>query len=282
MKIGFLGFDQFHGKFNIGSSTIRCDWPIRYWPEAERFVMGNKYDVVIYQKAYWIDHMKAFKGIKILDLCDPDWLQFNIRIVEAMQEVDAITCSSIKLAEFVTQMTDKPVWVIPDRVDLAEHRKQKQHENRAQTLVWFGYSHNFDSLNQCMMPISKLGLDMIVISEKPYHPPPSFVKKVDITNYAWSAETVNDDILKGDIVLNPKLSNLRFKYKSDNKTVKSWALGMPVAVNDQEMKYFIDPVHRQEEAKQRLQQVKEQYNVENSVAEYKNLIAEICQTNTEQ
>jgi len=282
MKISFLGFDQWQGKFDIGSSTIRCDWVIKQWSEAERFVMGQKYDVVIYQKAYWVDHMKAYKGIKILDLCDPDWLDFGARVVECLEEVDAVTTSSQALAEYIVKLTNKPVWFIPDRVDMSMHKEQKQHTHRAKAVAWLGYSHNLSVLDQCIKPIVDLGLELIVISNKPYHPPPSVASKLDLTNYTWAKDTVNDDILKADVIINPKLPGLRFRYKSTNKTVKAWALGMPVAKDDRELRHFIDPVNRKTEAEKNLAEVMKNWQVKNSVEEYKMLIEELCQTNTEQ
>ena len=70
MKKGaILTFEQFHGRKNLGSSRIRGHWLIDNWDEVELFKQGKKYDFVIYQKAYFIEHAKIFKGIKILDLC---------------------------------------------------------------------------------------------------------------------------------------------------------------------------------------------------------------------
>jgi len=83
MNVRFVGFDQWQGKFNIGSSTIRCDWVIKQWPEAKRFKFGENPDCIIYQKAYWIDHMKEYKGIKILDICDPDWLEMGSKVISS-------------------------------------------------------------------------------------------------------------------------------------------------------------------------------------------------------
>ena len=282
MKVAFLGFDQWQGKFDIGSSTIRCDWVLKYWSEAERFKMGQNYDVVIYQKAYWLDHMRAFKGIKILDLCDPDWLDFGSKIVECIQEVDAITTSSQALAEYIVKITDKPVWFIPDRVDMSDHKQQKQHNHRARAVAWFGYSHNLQVLDQCIKPIVDLGLELIVVSNKPYHPPASYASKLDLTNYTWAKDTVNEDLLKADIIINPKLPGLRFRYKSANKTIKSWALNLPVALDDRQLKAFIDPANRKAEADKNMKEIMENWQVQKSVDEYKMLIEELCQTNTKQ
>jgi len=275
MKVAFLGFDQMHGRINIGSSRIRCDWLIKYWPEATRFKQGGKYDVVVFQKAYWVDYAKAFKGIKILDLCDPDWLDWQGRVVEMIQEVDAITTSSFELAKYITSMTDKPVWFIPDRMDLEYHKERKEHEGKAQGVTWFGYSHNFPALNSSIKSLLDLGLDLYVISNEPYHPPSYFHDKLDVTNIPWGLDTVNQDILKGDMVINPRLSSNNFKFKSNNKTLTAWALGMPVADDNYQLKKFMDEGERKAEARIKLNEIEEKWDVKISIQEYKNLIKEL-------
>jgi len=91
-RCGLLTFEQWYGKEDMGSSRIRGHWIINNWKEAELFKQGEKYDVVIFQKCYWLDYVKAFKGIKILDLCDPDWLD-TVPIIDIIDNVDAITVS---------------------------------------------------------------------------------------------------------------------------------------------------------------------------------------------
>lgn len=68
-KGGILLFEQWHGKRNIGSSRIRGHWLAKYWDGLEIFQQGVKYSFVIFQKCFWLDYVKAYKGIKILDLC---------------------------------------------------------------------------------------------------------------------------------------------------------------------------------------------------------------------
>ena len=116
MKIGILTFEQFHGKMDIGISRIRGHWLAKYWDEAEVWKMGQKYDIMIYQKVYWIEHAKQFNGIKILDLCDPDWKEWSSRIKQMIDLCDAVTTSTYEIAKYIIKLTDKPVWYIPDRL----------------------------------------------------------------------------------------------------------------------------------------------------------------------
>jgi len=274
MKISFVTFEQYHRKANIGSTRIRCDWPIKYWDGAERYHIGRKYDVMIYQKAYWVDHAKDFKGVKILDLCDADWLSWGYSIVEMIENVDAITCSTRSIAEFIVNVTDKPVWVIPDRLDLGAYIPKKEHVGALKRAVWYGYSHNQEQIGPAIQALIKRDIELIVISEKPYIVP-SYGKKLEITNLPWSEEHWMNDILKGDVVLCPNNKKGRFQYKSENKTIQAWALGMPVAFIDKDLDKFASESARQDEGSLRLKEVNKKYNVKDSVKEYKELIEEI-------
>jgi len=274
MNIGFVTFEQYHRKANIGSTRIRCEWPVKYWDDAEIYHIGRKYDALIYQKCYWVEHAKQFEGIKILDLCDADWLSWGYAIVEMIENVDAITCSSRAIAEFIVNVTDKPVWVIPDRLDLDAIIPKKEHEGELKKVVWFGYQHNQEQIGPAIPALIKRDLELIVISEKPYIVP-SYGKKLEITNLPWSNEHWQKDIQKGDAILCPNNKKGRFYYKSDNKVIQAWALGMPVAVIDKDLDKFSSQEARRSESEMRLKEVVKSYNVKDSVKEYKELIDEI-------
>ena len=128
IKGGILTFEQFRGTKNLGSSRIRGEWVIDKWPEVEPFVQGRKYEFCIYQKAYFVDHAKAFTGKKIFDICDPNFLNWGYRTVEMIEECDAVTTSTEALAEQMRRFTDKPVFCVPDRINLDEIKKKKYHK----------------------------------------------------------------------------------------------------------------------------------------------------------
>jgi len=277
-KVGLLTFEQFQGKgINwAGSSRIRGRWLVKYWDDAEIFNMGSKYDVVIYQKAYWIDHAKKFTGIKILDLCDPDWMYWQYRVVEMINEVDAVTTSTEALANAIREFTDKPVVCIPDRLDLMFYKERKFHKGPAKWVVWYGYSSNFELLKPVLLFLKKFNLNLIVIADRGFSLPSSVANSIELRNIPWSIDTVNRDILEGDIVVNPFSSAGKWKYKSNNKTITAWALGMPVAHDVEDLEKFIDEEERKKEVKERLQEVQEKYDVRLSVVAYKELIEEIA------
>lgn len=278
MKIGFLGFDQYHGKTQTGSSRIRVDNLIKYWgdeDEVERFHQGKQYDVTVLQKAYWPEYAAAAPGIKILDMCDADWIAGGYKIMETLEHCHAVTCSSMAIASFMAGVTDKPVAYIPDRIDFEViEGKFKEHVGEAKTIAWFGYHQNHEMLSSAMRALAKRNLELIVVSDK------TFVwnrdlEDVEVTNYPWNQHTWIDDILRADIVINPQYDTGHWKFKSNNKTTQAWAIGMPVAHTDKELDLFISEEARTKEAEEKYKLVKDEYDVRQSVEEMKDLIKEL-------
>lgn len=277
MKTAILTFEQMHGKKDIGSSRIRGHWIVANWQkwgrdigECELFRFGEKYDAVIFQKAYFVEYAKRFKGIKILDICDPDWLDWSCKFVEMLQEVDAVTCSSLELQKYVQRLTQKPVYFIPDRVETENFPAPKVHAGPAKKVVWYGYSQNFPILDSAVPALTKRGLDLIVVSNDVYTPPASV--KLEVSNLPWS-QYWKEDIQKGDVVLNPRHSKGKWKYKSENKTVIAQALGVPVAHTVEELDGLIEESSRKEAAAKGLLNVSENFDIKASVSEYKDIIA---------
>jgi len=270
-RIGIITFERYLGKKDIGSSKIRGQWVVNHWPEAELFVQGQDYDVVIYQKAYWVEHAKVFKGIKIFDLCDPDFLHWGYRTKEMIEEVDAITTSTEALAEVVRTFTDKPVLCIPDRIDTDGITKRKYHKGEAKWVAWYGYSTGFDMLRTAIIPLKKLKLNLIVISNSGFSLSIG-MKGIELRNLPHSWKTLYDDLLDADIIINPQSKKGKWKYKSKNKTLLAWALGIPVANDINELKRFMNEEERRKEQVLRLKEIDEKWKVEYSVEQYKQLI----------
>lgn len=268
-NIGILTFDQMFQKKNTGSSRIRATWLIKYWEEAEKFQQGKLYDIIIFQKAYFKEMAKEFNGIKILDICDPDWLD-GMEVVSFCKYVDSITVPTEALKLELENMTDKPVFIVKDRIDLETIPDPKVHIGRAKKCVWFGYSHNSDVLDPTLMKIRSLGLELMVISDGNYTS-----GECKVENIKWDVETVNSEIQKADFVLLPKRLSGKGKYKSENKIVQSWALGMPVAESPEDMERFMNEEERIKEAEEKRKFVFENYDVKDSVKEMKVVIESI-------
>lgn len=269
MTIGAILFEIYHKRKFIGSSRLRGWNLMKYWKEMKPYKQGHKYDGLYFQKTYWQGHMvtlqEVFKGPKVLDICDPDYLSITYEIVRKLPYFDAITCPTKRLRDDLIQMTNKPVYIIPDRQDLEYFKKIKNHSGRAEKVVWFGYSHNAKVLDPCIPFLRKYKLKLIVISDnrREYKYADKFIK--------WDIETVNDEILKGDIVLMPETNLPLHEYKSDNKITHSWALGMPVARTPEELIRFLDPEERQKEGREKRKLVEERYDIRQSVIELKKI-----------
>ncbi len=282
MKTGILLFEQFQGKKDIGSSRIRGHWIVQHWKEAgldigdcELYKYGEKYDAVIFQKAYFVEYAKDFKGVKIFDICDPDWFHWSYRFKEMIDACDAVTCSSQELCKTIEGFTDKPVYYVPDRIDLKALPPRKVHLGPVREVTWYGYSHNFAILDSTVQALIKHDVGLIVVSDDVYMP--SQQNKVKLTNLPWSASYMKD-IQKGDVVLNPRHAKGKWKYKSDNKTTLAWALGIPVAHTGDELDKIIamTPEERENESKRLFELARKEYDVLQSVLDYKDIIIEIA------
>src|SRR5437667_17993 len=97
LSCGIFTFAKKHHRpiEKCGSSMWRGEWLWRNWPQAENYVEGRHYDVVIFQKVWHPElYEKITDSIKILDICDPEWLQSDWPIFKIASQMDAIITSS--------------------------------------------------------------------------------------------------------------------------------------------------------------------------------------------
>lgn len=263
MKIGFVLFTNYFQRKGIGSSRIRGEWVIKYLNrikgvEAECFVQGKEYDVILFQKAYWKEMARNFDGLKILDICDPDWLD-GAEVVSFAKEMDLITVPTEKLKEALEQYTDKPVYVIPDSEDLEILPPPKKHIGKAKMVLWFGYGHNVEVLYPTFFKIKKSGLILKIVSDANLN-----TSECSVKNVKWNEETCDKEYQEADFVLLPEKLSGRHIYKSNNKTIHSKALGLPVAKTAEQMELYMDGEERQKASIEGYNEVKENYSTENS------------------
>jgi len=277
--VGILTYEQKWAAENVASSRIRGQWLVDCWKDAELFTIGRRYDAVIFQKVYWPEYARLFDGVKILDICDPDFLDWKWTVWEMASCCDAITTCTDRLKEFIGNYTDKPIHVIPDRMDLSTvEGLRKIHHGPTKTAAWCGNAHNYVALNSFVGELKRLGIErLIVISqkEKPFALPRELAGAFEVKNYPWSVSTVNERLLEADVVLNPGMTYGRWQYKSNNKTVNAWALGLPVAHTVAELAGLLTQQARQDEGDRRYAEVREHYDVRLSVAEFERLIGEL-------
>jgi len=272
--VGICSMERFDNrpKNSVGSSRIRVRWLLNYWPEAEEYLIDKKYEVLIFQKVYWQKMMEEFEGVKIMDLCDPDWLEGK-PVFEYIDMADAVTTSTQELADFIKGMRpNKKVICVPDRVYIPEHIPVKtKHEGRAKKAVWFGYQHNTHYLYKTFDELITKGIELTLISDKPFVAPLGY-KNLKYDNVAYSYP-IHAEIIKHDFVLMPApTDDERARFKSNNKTLQSWAVGMPVVKDPKDLDRFMDPAEREKESKKRLKEIKDKWDVKLSVDQYREII----------
>lgn len=281
MVVKAFTMEMFHAKQNVGSTKIRVHNLIKYWPDFSLYRYGDLPDVMIFQKVYVgkdYKFPKTLPCIKILDIADPDWLE-GVPIKETVDAMNAITCPTEPLAEFIRQLTDKPVRVIKDRFDLTEFPSCKIHRGQAKTVVWFGYHHNASALKLAVQSIERRGLRLKVIADQdPFasrwaFKPKEFESKYEFVKY--QPDTAYLEIQKADICVLPKMNRPQDKFKSENKTVIAQLLGLPVAVNAEELDQLMTADQRNLNINAMYDKLKQDYDVNKSIKEYKDLIDEI-------
>jgi hypothetical protein len=265
-------------EFNsVGSSRIRARWLLNYWPEAEEYVIGRKYEVLIYQKVYWDTMLENFEGIQILDLCDPDWLEGK-PVFEYIDLVDAVTTSTEALAEYIRKLRPNGfVQCVPDRIYIPEHQPVKtEHIGPLKNLAWFGYSHNAHYLISTFDELIKRDLELVFISNAPFDVPLMYRGKLKVQNVPYNYDTIFRELVKVDAVLLPVPSgDEKAKYKSNNKVLSSWAQGLPVVAVPEDLDRFMSAEERKKESELRLQEIKDKWDVKYSVDEYVKIIETI-------
>ena len=252
------------------SERFRCDWLLPYLP-ADKYDGTQKleeYDVIIYQKAHtkeMVELSKKYKEkIQIFDDTDPEWLFREGRFLDEMiANMNFIVASTNAVATGFNVNYNIDTHVIPDRHELDFYKIKKEHLDKKPTLIWFGYSMNFNRIMPLMNIIEDYGFELITICEAPV-PYGKFVK--------WDLGTSNQEIIKGDIVIN--LPD-EYGFKSNNKTTTAWMLGMPVVEKISDIFRFLDYKERIKESDEKYKLVQTNYNIRKSADELNKLIKKI-------
>lgn len=274
MKVGIATMEKIENRpeNSVGSSRIRGRWLWQNWEDAEEYMVGRHYDVLIFQKAYWREMLLSFDGIKIFDLCDPDWLDPR-PVVESIKLCDAAVVSTPALRDYLLKfIKDKPIICIPDRVELKEHSPRGQFVGIAKKIIWYGYSQNSHYIEKTFPFLIDKGLELTVASNAPLNLPLGF-EKLKVTNVAYNYDSIHEEIKRHDLVLLPTTGDdLRGKFKSNNKTLTAWALGMPVISEPDDLDRLMDAESRNAEQSEKLAEIRQNWDVKQSVEEYKLLI----------
>lgn len=271
-------YGRYHGKGIVGSTRLRVMQLMKYWPEYQEYRYGENPDVMVYQKVYlqpdW-RFMEHFKGIQILDICDPDWFEQQA-IRQTLDCMDGVITPTESLAAFLRQMTDKPVRVIPDRHDVEAAPPLKTHTGALKRAVWFGYSQNIECLRPALTPLQQRGIALTVISNTdPYLKPHGSSELYDYTYQRFDETTILTDLARYDICVLPTGNRPRDVYKSNNRTTLAQLAGLPVVTDVEGLDAMQAPATRQALAKKCYDDVIENYDVKKSVTEMKEFIREL-------
>lgn len=277
--VKFFCYSQYHGKAEpVGSDYLRVQQLLKYWEEAELYKYGENPETLIFTKVFCSEDYqfpKHFKGIKILDICDPMWLE-GYNIVETAQAMDAVTCPTEGLAEFIRQFHSNVI-IIPDRFDTELLPAPQKHIIEAKTVVWFGYSQNALLLKPAITLLEELKLNLLIISDDD-----PIVNRWGIRNAQdyytykkYQEDTIYQDLQKADFAILPDGNRPIDKYKSENKTIKANLAGLPVAKTPEEVRAYMKPKNRQKWIDKNYASIKDAYDCRKSIAQYKELIDEV-------
>jgi hypothetical protein len=229
---------------HAGSRLIRCEWVAQYWEGAEVYAGTQSFstaDLVVFQKAYLSGRSQdlilqlhgwrsvAKQPLLCFDLCDPDFLDatHRERLLSVLPLFDFATASTAPLADWLGQYL--PAYVVPDGINqaaiTARHIDKAGDKPR---IVWMGYQGNSGVLNTIAGAMVDLGLTGDIVAVEKPQPFAAFCQQ--LSEY--------------DILLNPKPERGRFRYKSDNKTLVAWEIGVAVARDGDELAALLDPLDR--------------------------------------
>ena len=285
MNIGWATMEAFDNRErgSVGSSMIRGRWILEQWhemypnEEVEEYVMGKKYDVLVFQKVYWDKMLDAFDGIKVIDICDPDWLEGK-DVMKYIEQCDLCTTSTEQLAQYIRKFVSTKVVCVPDRVRLKEFPRRVKHEGRATKAVWFGYSQNHHYITQTLEVLAELGLKLIVISNQSFIPP-STLKLIEIENIKYSTPEVYEQISKCDFYISPERSETdeKGRFKSNNKDLISMSIGVPVVRSADNLDRLMNADERNKQMDRDWLEIQDKWDVKYSVDEFRSLINEISE-----
>jgi len=265
------------GDLNTASARIRAYWVAQAWDGCD-FYDGSQdipeYDVLIFQKLYLTREWRIVaarardRGQRVVfDLCDPVWEQgAKGPLLDMLSVCNMAVASTDPIRDWLARWL--PAVTIGDYIDLATHTNSYMIRRVDANLdaCWVGYSANFSAVNEFYPYLLDRGIRLTVISDKPHRRP-------EVRFLPWSQATVNTQMaMLHDLVINPVGSASRWKYKSNNKTRKAWALGCPVARTVQELDYLMSWKNRKAEH-HRVSALRESLGMENAVRLWKRAIA---------
>lgn len=293
----------------LASSRIRGHNLSKYWRECDDFFYPEEfnqtseeffdprnqfkilkdYDVVIFNKTYeWrVAKMLNENGqIVIVDMCDPDHLlthssQQRVNdCISTLEYATAVVVNGQEMKDSVNEVYKGEIHIIPDRMDLEGLPQKTNHSENLEKVVWYGYSENLRVLEPYLKDIIDMGLEITVISDKFFdnlliagckHKPQD-----KITFKVWHPDTINEQILSHDAVfIGDDLDPYFSKFKSNNRAMTGYSLGMPVAWDIDDLNRLKSKSTRELDAKEGSLMCRRYFDCRHSVWEMDQLIKKL-------
>jgi len=229
------------------SARIRAEWPAKYLGAevADEGTDLRQYDLIIFQKCFnqKFQEVSRFlknnnRGIKLaFDLCDAEWINREEELKIMIDLMDFVVTSTNKIKKWVqSNFPNKICYKIPDGHDLEYYqefmdgcRQPLNYEKTPINYIWYGNSGTIKSLKAILPTLERItgkGDTLTVIADERARGQVES-QKIGVKFVPWTLETVNDEVRKGNIVINPRMDTKEYAVKSNNKTVMAYILGRP-------------------------------------------------------
>ena len=173
-KIIFVSIDLEKQLPNSGSRRIRTEWVA---PHLEADIYNGTqdlegYDVIIYHRSLIEPESRHLAEkykhkLQIFDICDPDHLTRYDKVKYMIDRCRFVTTSNDELSKGLSKYFNKPIYTVPDRMNLDFFKIKKIHKDVRPKIVWFGYSSKFQPVKYWRTDLEETALDLIVISDYP-------------------------------------------------------------------------------------------------------------------
>jgi hypothetical protein len=249
ISLGFVTYAvTFTGNSDPASTRIRVRWAVKH---NSNFIMAEDFNDlvqcngVVFQTRFAPPDIVLAKKLKlanrfiIFDLTDPQWdLEHYVDSIDGnfaqmVNLADLITVPTQVLKDyFLKQFPNKEVDVIKDRLDLDIYDKLKLHRPREQyQILWTGSYCNLCSMELARKDLEKLGqefkIKLLCIYDQIHNYRIKPFDNIKVETMEWTNDLVINELLRSDLSINPKFDNHWKSYKSDNKTMMAWSLGIP-------------------------------------------------------
>lgn len=281
------------GDITNAGSRMRAYWPARFVPDAavatwDDIRAGELPDAraYVFQKLVDVGLMHSLRSRGALvfwDVCDPAWWFNPADAREAVEATDGVVASCWPLADDFAQWSGRKAHMIPDRLWLEHFTHTRQHEEtRPVRLIWFGSAQNRIALYAAGASLSRLRANghevtLTIFDNAPESSLPGLDRELPVYTTPWRLENEAETLAAHDIALLPRYPGPWGAVKSNNRTVTAMAAGLPVAsgvIYEKLWALVCDAQLRRETATEGLRVVRQEWNVEQSAAEWRALIEE--------